>query len=118
MKKEKLNAQSNTHTEGAERGWDCTSHCLGKRTESRADRKLRAFLPHFHEVGVWGMDVGSQGPSAEGEEKGARVGLEGCGRPLEGKSTPHASHRSCCCLWGLKPRTLEGLPSPRGRWVL
>lgn len=30
---------------------------------------------------MWGMDVGSQGPRAEGEEKGARVGLEGCGRP-------------------------------------
>lgn len=79
MKKEKLNAQSNTHIEGPERGWNCTSCCLG--TESRADRKLKAFLPHFHGVGVWGMDMGSQGPRAEGEEKGARVGLEGSGRP-------------------------------------
>ena len=60
--KEKLNALSNTHVfKGVEMGWDCASYCLGKRAESRADRKLRAFLPHFHGVGVWEIDMGSQG---------------------------------------------------------
>lgn len=51
IKKDKLNTPSNTHIEGAERGWDCTCCCLGKGIKSRADRKLMAFLPHFYGVG-------------------------------------------------------------------
>lgn len=43
IKKEKLNAQSNTHIEGVERHWDCTCCCLGKVIKSRADKKLMAF---------------------------------------------------------------------------
>lgn len=80
IKKDKLNTPSNTHIEGAERGWDCTCCCLGKGIKSRADRKLMAFLPHFYGVGAGGMDMGNSVPGDKVEEKRAAVGLEGLGK--------------------------------------
>lgn len=55
IKKDKLNTPSNTHIEGAERGWDCTCCCLGKGIKSRADRKLMAFFTTL----LWGGGRGN-----------------------------------------------------------
>lgn len=105
IKKEKLTTQSDTHIEGADRDWVCTCCCLGKMIKSRVDRKLRSYLLTF--IGWcwgWRMDMGNQGQSWRGGEKG-------CCRPrrlwkdtLGGKSIP--PHPTAALLYGHQTRGL------------